>query len=102
MGKYGVDLEFLEGVALSAMRPDPGTLIVIDEIGKMECFSRPFIDAVKGLLGSPETVLGTVALGGSPFIREVRNNPGVVLIEVTSQNRDGLVEEIINRLRITD
>lgn len=44
VGRYGVDLRFLENVALSRIEPAPGILIVIDEIGKMECFSRLFIN----------------------------------------------------------
>jgi nucleoside-triphosphatase len=98
VGKYGVDLRFLENVALSEIDPAPGVLIVIDEIGKMECFSRPFVETVENVLGGPSTVLGTVALGGSPFIREVRGLPGVELIEVTLQNRDTLVEELVELL----
>ena len=80
----------------------PGIIIVIDEIGKMECFSRRFVTAVENALGGSSTVLGTVARGGSPFIREVRSWPGVELIEVTLQNREDLVEEIIEKLRIAD
>lgn len=100
VGRYGVDLRFLENVALSRIEPAPGILIVIDEIGKMECFSRLFIETVQNVLVSSSIVLGTVARGGSPFIREVRSSPGVELIEVTLQNRDRLVEKIINKLSI--
>lgn len=100
VGRYGVDLRFLENVALSRIEPAPGILIVIDEIGKMECFSRRFVEAVENVLVSSSTVLGTVARGGSPFIREVRSSPGVELIEVTELSRDGLVEEIISKLSI--
>jgi nucleoside-triphosphatase THEP1 len=99
VGKYGVDLRFLETVALLRIEPVPGVLIVIDEIGKMECFSRRFIELVENVLGGSSTVLGTLARGGSPFIREIRGSTGVDLIEVTLQNRDGLVEEIIEKIR---
>ncbi len=102
VGKYGVDLAFLEGVVLTGIEGDTAPLLVIDEIGKMECFSRPFVKAVRDLLRGPAAVLGTVALSGSPFIMEVRTSPAIELIEVTLQNRNGLVEEIINRLRIAD
>ncbi len=98
--KYGVDLRFLETVALSRIEPVPGVLIVIDEIGKMECFSRRFVETVENVLGGSSTVLGTVARGGSPFIREVRKRKDVTVIEVTVGNRDDLVGEIINKLRI--
>jgi nucleoside-triphosphatase THEP1 len=38
VGKYGVNLEDLDGIAAPSMIPSsPGQIIVIDEIGKMEC-----------------------------------------------------------------
>jgi len=95
VGRYGVDLQFLENVALSRIEPAPGILIVIDEIGKMECFSRRFVETVGNVLAGSSAVLGTVARGGSPFIREVRSTPGVQLIEVTLQNRNRLTKEIV-------
>ncbi len=100
VGRYGVDLQFLENVALSRIEPAPGILIVIDEIGKMECFSRRFVETVGNVLAGSSAVLGTVARGGSPFIREVRKREDVTVVEVTVGNRDDLVEEVIDKLRI--
>jgi nucleoside-triphosphatase len=98
VGNYGVDLEFLENVALQHIEPDPGVLLVIDEIGKMECLSPLFIRSVKTALDSGSPVLGTVAAGGTNFILEVRCREGVDLIEVTVAERVRLVEKIVKKV----
>jgi len=91
VGRYGVDLESVDHLAVESIKVKDGThLIVIDEIGKMECFSSLFCQAVEAALDSSNPVLGTVAVRGSDFIRKIRNRPDVSLIEVTRQNRDRL------------
>lgn len=97
VGKYGVDLDFLERNTLPEITEEPGCLVVLDEIGKMECFSRLFQEVVRSVLSGESPVLGTVALGGTAFIREVRNRPDIELIEVTRGNREGLVEDLVKR-----
>jgi nucleoside-triphosphatase len=102
VGKYGVCLEYLETVALNRVNEPMGGIVVIDEIGKMECLSGAFTEVVRSLLDGNTSVMGTVALGGAAFIREVRSRPDVELIEVTAENRDVLVEEIrekVERIR---
>jgi nucleoside-triphosphatase len=69
-------------------------LYVIDEIGKMECFSRVFRDKVRALLDSGAPVFGTVALNGGGFIAEVKARDDVALFAITVKNRDTLPDEI--------
>jgi nucleoside-triphosphatase THEP1 len=102
VGRYGVSLTFLEEAAIPVMTAGGTSLTVIDEIGKMECFSRSFREAVRRVLDSETPVIGTVAIGGTAFIREVRSRPDIVLLEVTEKTRDKLPDEIIHRLRIED
>jgi NTPase len=48
---YGVDVEALDRIVEPLLAPDPDVdVYVIDEIGKMECFSTLFVDAVRTLL----------------------------------------------------
>ena len=63
-------------------------LVLIDEIGKMECFSSRFIEAVRGLLDGPSAALATVAIKGGGFIAEVKSRADVEMFEVTNANRD--------------
>jgi len=46
VGRYGVDLGALNAVAVPALAPEEGAVYLIDEIGKMECLSGAFTDAV--------------------------------------------------------
>lgn len=66
--------------------------------GKMECFSRLFIDATGRVLDSPVPVLATVAAKGSGFIREVKGRCDVEVVLVSAANRDRLPDIIVQRL----
>ena len=101
VGRYHVQVENLEAVGVPALAARPGVrLIVVDEIGRMECLSAPFCDAVRAALDSPVAVLGTVAREGGGFIAEIRRRPDVTLLEVTATNRDALPSWIVARLGV--
>jgi nucleoside-triphosphatase len=99
VGRYGVDVKGFEGLVLPLLEAGRAGLYVVDEIGKMECFSRAFCDKVRALLDSGAPVLGTVALKGGGFIAEVKARDDVTLFGVTVKNRDILPEEIDRILR---
>jgi nucleoside-triphosphatase len=90
VGKYGVDVAAIDEAA-ALLAPDPGARVyVVDEIGKMECFSERFVAAVRALLAGRTPVVATVALHGAGFIAEVKSQPEALLWEVTHANRDEL------------
>ncbi len=98
VGRYGVDLQSVDHLAVESIEVAEGIyLIVIDEIGKMECFSSRFRNVVEAALDSSNPVLGTVAVGGSEFIRKIRTRPDIDLMEVTRENRDRLPEDLVAR-----
>jgi nucleoside-triphosphatase len=100
VGKYGVNLENLHRVALPAMEARPGVdLIVVDEIGKMECLSRRFIDAMERLWAAPAPLLATVAQKGGGYIQKIKEMPDALLLTVTPANRDDLPGRLLNLLR---
>jgi len=103
VGRYGVDVKGFESMVLPLLEAGRAGLYVIDEIGKMECLSRAFCEAVQLLLDSEAPVLGTVAMKGGGFIAEVKARSDVALLEVTVRNRDGLPDEIsrilLNKVR---
>ncbi len=100
VGKYGVDLEVLESLAVPAMDPDivDSELLVIDEIGKMECLSPLFTAAVLRALTSDRLVVGTVPAKGNSFVREVTCRGDVELIEVTVKNRNALASGVLRTM----
>jgi len=100
VGKYGVDVAgFEESVVpiLDVERAD-SELFVIDEIGKMECFSEKFVAAVRRLFASEKSVLATVAQKGAGLISEVKNCPNTKLFNLTSASREKAVAEILQIL----
>ncbi|MFW6112760.1 MAG: nucleoside-triphosphatase [Thermodesulfobacteriota bacterium] len=102
VGKYGVDLEALHRVALPTLSPAPGIdLIVVDEVGKMECLSASFVAAVEGLWSAAVPLLITVAQKGGGFIARIKSLPGARLITVTPANREELPGRILALLAET-
>jgi nucleoside-triphosphatase len=97
VGKYGVDIDGFEKVVVPVLDIERtgAELFVIDEIGKMECFSEKFVEAVRQLLASDKAVLATVARKGAGFIREVKNYPGAMRFNVTRENQNKIINEIL-------
>ena len=97
VGKYGVDTPgfevFLE--KLDLMNPQV-QLIVIDEIGKMELFSRRFQRLVFEILNTKKSLIASIALHGKGFIQGVKERADVHLFKVTHDNRDHLLAEILD------
>jgi nucleoside-triphosphatase len=100
VGRYGVDVAGFEKSVVPILDADrAGTeLFIIDEIGKMECFSGKFVAVVCRLFASDKSVLATVAKKGSGLISEVKNYPHVQLFNLTRENRDKTVAEILQLL----
>lgn len=92
VGKYGVNLSDIDRIAVPSMMPATSDqLIVIDEIGKMECFSELFKKTLEGVLDSDLQVIGSIAMKGDRFIQKIKERSDVLLVTVTPQNRDELV-----------
>ncbi len=100
VGRYGIDLEGFERFlgALPLSDPQP-LLVIIDEIGKMECLSPRFRDVVTALLNAEAPVIATIAMKGRGFIDDVKRRRDVHLYELTEGNRDALLPEIAGRIR---
>jgi nucleoside-triphosphatase len=100
VGRYGVDVAGFERFLRSLPLLDPrNRVVIIDEIGKMECLSARFRDAVSALLDSAVPVVATVARNGGAFIEQIKDRPDVDLVELTERNRNALLGDIASRVR---
>lgn len=97
--RYGVSIENIENIAAPSIAPCKGTVIILDEIGKMECFSEVFRNAALEALASPNIVVGTITFGGDDFILGIKDRKDIEIHEVTPENRDLLPDMIINKVR---
>lgn len=108
LGKYGIDMESFDTIALRALEdaipptfPQGGErLIVIDEIGYMELKSRRFRELVIKAMDSPAFVLATIMRSRFDFANDIKARPDVEVIVVRVDNRDRLVDEIVERLGV--
>ncbi len=88
VGKYGVDIDGLDRVGVSALRQaaQQCDLVVIDEIGKMELFSKNFRESVLQIIDSDRRLLGTIMLNSHPWADAIKRRPQVELVLVTRNN----------------
>ncbi|MHA2140723.1 MAG: NTPase [Candidatus Thorarchaeota archaeon] len=99
VGKYRVNVNAIESIAIPALvraRIDD-KIIVIDEIASMELYSSHFAPEVRKCLDSGK-VLATLQQRRGAFQDEVRARNDVYLIEITRENRNSLLQEIISIL----
>jgi nucleoside-triphosphatase len=96
VSRYGVDVAALDGIVERARMLSPRTdVYLVDEIGKMECFSKRFVAAMKKLLDSKRVVVATIALRGSGFIVEAKRRPDVELWSVKPSNRAEMPSRVL-------
>jgi len=99
VGPYRVDVKDFERVALPALAPRTRGVLLIDEIGKMECCSAEFVRSVGTAFESDAAILATIPLrGGGAFVESVRRRRDVETILVTPANREALPGRLAARL----
>lgn len=100
VGKYGVDLESLEALAVESLRQamKRDQIAIVDEIGPMEVLSREFRETVRTLLELDKVVLGSITKKNHGFFGEVKAHPRVRLVEITHANRAGITRLLLETL----
>jgi nucleoside-triphosphatase len=102
VGRYGVDLEAFERVALVGVdRPREECVVLIDELGKMELASKRFREAVIALFDQPVPIVATVQISRHPITDALKRRPDVETLRLTASNRDRLPGELAERLGVT-
>ncbi len=99
VSRYGVEIEVLDSfiAKLSPIRSD--ALLYIDEIGQMELHSDRFKVLVEEYLSATNPFIGTLSsVYGDEFTDRLRARADVEIIEVTTKNRDDLVDVLIERI----
>jgi nucleoside-triphosphatase len=95
VGRYGVDVSAIDNAVEAIWTPGRlPPLYIIDEIGKMECFSTKFVQMMRALFRSNKALVATVAARGGGLIAEAKRLRGAKLLEVTRDSREGLVERV--------
>ena len=99
VGSYRVNVGSFECVALPSLEMEEGRILIVDEIGKMECFSKTFLRKVREILRDDSPVLATIPFqGGGDFLEEIRRMRDVETFTVTPENRETLPTQIATML----
>ena len=102
VGRYGVDLNTLEDIGVEALRraTTDSDIIIIDEVGKMEVESEPFIEAVKDALDSGKPLILTLhKKSRNPLLQDIRRRDDIRILEVTPVNRNILPYKIVKLMK---
>jgi nucleoside-triphosphatase len=100
VGKYGVNLEDLDQIAVPSMLPSTlDQIVVVDEIGKMECFSRLFKETLIKVLSSDNLVIGSVAMKGDRFIQSIKKRDDVSLVPISENTRDLALKLFLKKIQ---
>lgn len=105
VGRYGVNVNVIRDVAVNAIvrAMSKCDIIVIDEIGKMELYSKEFQETVEEALSSPKPLLGTVGERlRHPFTTRMKALPSVMLMTLTRSNWDQVYGDVKKMLLRTE
>lgn len=95
VGRYGVDIDTFEAIGVESIRKAISTndIIIIDEIGRMELFSRKFREVVLQALKTGR-VVATIKKGRGDFIDKIKSRKDVRVLEVNLENRETLSSKL--------
>ncbi len=99
VGRYGVNLDDLNSVGVGAIHKalKDCDLVVIDEIGPMELFSKEFVKVVKDAFSSDKHVVATIHFRSRDRLVEKLGLKEVPVWVLDEENRDVLLEEIVKK-----
>jgi nucleoside-triphosphatase len=102
IGRYKVNLKDLNEIGAFAIEEaiKKADYIIIDEIGPMELHGLKFCDATRSALKSEKPVVAVIhKKSRHPFIVEIKDRADVQILEVSTENRDFLHDEILKILK---
>ncbi len=95
VGRYGLDIDTFEAIGVESIRKAISTndIIIIDEIGRMELFSRKFREVVLQALKTGR-VVATIKKGRGDFIDKIKSRKDVRVLKINLENRETLSSKL--------
>ncbi|KAG8305109.1 hypothetical protein J6590_076982 [Homalodisca vitripennis] len=95
VGQYAVNIPSFEQAVLPLLAKSETGVGIIDEIGKMELFSKDFSNKVKQIFCENRVLLVTIPVRPLPYVDRLKSeHPSAVVIEVNGNNRDTLEPQL--------
>ena len=97
LGSYGVNLQDLESIGCEAIEKalSSGHIIIVDEIGKMELFSKKFRNILYQALDSPQKVLATIMERRNEFADGIKGRKDVIIQNLSRMNFEKAYEDVL-------
>ena len=75
-------------------------VIIMDELGFLESEAEAFQRAIMGHIAGSVRILGVIKPARTEFLDAVRSHPTVETLEVTTENRDAVLESLLERFAV--
>ncbi len=99
VGKYGVSIKRFEKVAIPVMKKaDVNSVVIIDEIGKMECASETFRQTLTNIINSDVHLIATLPIKGNDFIEGLKKRHSNSIFTLTRENYSQILDQILRDL----
>ena len=109
VGRYSVYVNDFDENLVSLLPTVPcvnANIVFIDEVGKMELLSMKFKKKIVKLLDDKSLlIIGTIPIkkgSGIPFVESIRNRDDVMVFNVSYDNRDVLVHDILKEVHFSN
>ena len=100
VSKYGVDVAGFEQIAIPAIEDaiEKTDLVVIDEIGKMECFSKKFKEVTERALDAKKVLASISLKSQDSFILKIKRRSDCRLFYLTKETFDHVYREVLKEM----
>jgi nucleoside-triphosphatase len=102
LGSYGVNLLDLESIGCAAVEKalSSGLIIIVDEIGKMELYSRNFREILLWALEAPQKLLATIMERKNEYADRIKERKDVRLLRLNRQTFETAFQDIVKWMSI--
>ena len=96
VSKYGVDVEAFEIIALPELENalQSGSLLLLDEIGKMELFSQKFKELLLKVFNSKTRLVATIMYRPEPFCDRLKAMPDTKVLVLERNNHEEILKVV--------
>jgi nucleoside-triphosphatase len=98
VGRYGVDVSSIDTAVNKELIAGSGNIVFVDEIGKMELFSKKFRDAITSLWDSDKFVVATIMAARNAFCDRLKADHCTAMYELSPDNRDNVYSDTRNHI----
>ncbi|MCD6285680.1 MAG: AAA family ATPase [Anaerolineae bacterium] len=97
VGRYGVDTAALDKVGVKAIKRAirRNRIVIVDEIGLMELYSRKFLEVLMGGFMGEAHIVGTIMSKSHPEANAFRYLSQVEIWEIDHRNRDAMHKRVL-------